>query len=262
MKSTDVSYPSAYRSRRKAERALTMAVLAALLAGGTSVMAKSINTVTDETNATGNHVEIPAGTTVDAAIAAYTHDTTLSVAMKNNDVTVSGTVNRRAAGANGYAVDVIGNSVTVKDGATVSGLVVGGMTAKGVADSNIVAISGGTVSGQVYGGYSIYSDATNNAIIISGGKITGKVYGGFSYSGAATNNAVILKEGVDKADLTNAMLYGGHGTTTSGNALTIDGGKVSRSRMLPTLTPIISISQPGHRRTTSFSISRTMRIPT
>ncbi|SDC34005.1 Extended Signal Peptide of Type V secretion system [Succiniclasticum ruminis] len=128
------------------------------------------------------------------------------------------------------------NIVTVSGG-TVNASVYGGYSSSGRASRNTVTISKTdttvpNINGIVYGGYSQSGTAggedtdtdpyqNGNKVNISGGTVNYWVYGGCSDSGAARYNTIEISGGT----ITN-MVYGGRGATdTTGNKVTIKGGK-------------------------------------
>ncbi len=129
--------------------------------------------------------------------------------------------------------DVTKNEVEISGG-TVSGRVYGGWTNNGTAggdtanDGNKVTIGSGTVEGTVYGGYSKSGDAKYNSVSISGnGQVNNTVYGGYSEKGAATGNTISIEGGTVKASV-----WGGQGTSSSGNKITMSGGIFSGLLMI------------------------------
>ena len=137
-----------------------------------------------------------------------------------------GTVKEDVYGGNG-GTSANGNSVTISGG-TVEGYVYGGDGETSATD-NSVTISGGTVQYDVYGGNGGTS-ANGNKITLAGGKVLGDVFGGYADgpNTTATGNTITLQTGADGKPTTfgeTSILYGGYGTNTSGNTLTLDGVK-------------------------------------
>jgi len=204
-----------------------------------------------ETAATGNTVVVPAsedGSTVPNAIAALAASEDDATALTGNSVTVGtdAIVEGRAVGADSYAGDVRENTVTVNG--TVKGFVAGGLTATGTADSNTVTLGGktestaATVGGDAYGGYSLSGAAKSNTLTVTkSASVGGNAYGGYSLSGAAKSNTLTVTNSgtvtgnaygsyaeAGKADGTVQYdVYGGNGgTSANGNKITLAGGKV------------------------------------
>ena len=146
------------------------------------------------------------------------------------------------------------NSVTIQDGAVVTGNVFGGAgngdgnsegKDRGIRTKNKVIISGSAqVTGNVYGGrqhgkydYSYTGNATDNTVTISGGTLTGNAYGG-SVSGYITGNATGNQVSVEGGSVTGNVYGGTHEVgEVNGGALTrevagnVTGNSVSVSKV-------------------------------
>ena len=209
----------------------------------------------DGTAASGNTVEVPPvkdGSTALNAIAALAASEDDKTALTGNSVTVEkwSVVDGRAVGAASSAGDVRENTVNVNVNGHVVGFVAGGLTAKGTADSNTVALVGNAgstaanVDGNAYGGFSLAGAATNNKLAMkdksvvasnayggyggttaNGNKLTmvgasqvrGSAYGGYGRTGAADGNTLEMSEG----STVDENAYGGYGTSAESNQLTV-----------------------------------------
>ncbi len=140
----------------------------------------------------------------------------------------NGTVNCNAYGSYSFFGAASG-TLTLSSGGTVGGDACGGCSSFGAATDSKLTMSDGTVKEDVYGGNGGTS-ANGNKITLAGGKVLGDVFGGYADgpNTTATGNTITLQTGADGKPTTfgeTSILYGGYGTNTSGNTLTLDGVK-------------------------------------
>jgi hypothetical protein len=173
----------------------------------------------------------------------------------SNTVTLGGKTESTAATVGGDAYGgyslsgaAKSNTLTVTKSASVGGNAYGGYSLSGAAKSNTLTVTNsGTVTGNAYGSYAeagkadgtvqydVYggnggTSANGNKITLAGGKVLGDVFGGYADgpNTTATGNTITLQTGADGKPTTfgeTSILYGGYGTNTSGNTLTLDGVK-------------------------------------
>ena len=196
MKQHDTITHPVVRRHRTSERALTLAILTALLAGATPAMAKDVT------------IDISTGKTY------YYGDDSSNSDVTGVNATVTGTTDKNVwvYGGDSSSGNVTGNTVTIA-GITFSGGVCGGDSNTGDATGNTVIISGGTVSGRVFGGDSSRSSATGNKIIIRAGEngetaTFGKdtILYGYSGSGTGSDNALIF-QGVKNVEVGSVRYF-------------------------------------------------------
>ena len=184
-----------------------------------------------------NAVNISAGT-VEGSVYGGAFEYSLANDPGNSDIinnTVSLSEGAVISGSvfGGYSSgigDVTGNSVTVSDTSQVDGDVYGGM-AEGNNDSNpgsaaqnsVRIESGSTVGGSVYGGWNSNGETIGNFIYVNG-TASGGVTAGYTLSGDAAGNEVLV-EGGTVLD----HLYGGYTAlgSATGNVITVKGGTVN-----------------------------------
>ena len=173
----------------------------------------------------------------------------------SNTVTLGGKTESTAATVGGDAYGgyslsgaAKSNTLTVTKSASVGGNAYGGYSLSGAAKSNTLTVTNsGTATGNAYGSYAeagkadgtvqydVYggnggTSANGNKITLAGGKVLGDVFGGYADgpNTTATGNTITLQTGADGKPTTfgeTSILYGGYGTNTSGNTLTLDGVK-------------------------------------
>ena len=221
-----------YKPRSRAERALTLAVLTALLSGAPAAPAM----------AAAKNVTIEEGTEVEASgtdhKACLTYDANAKETDENktnstsgNTLIILGKVIRSggyqldvAAAYSGGADDLSENHVIIQGGMVNNNAwVYGGRSEKGSVTKNTVTISGGTVNNIVYGGYSTNGAATGNSVTLSGSTVNDEVYGGWSNaSGEVKGNQLTMSAGEVK------NIYGGYSWygSATGNSVIISSGTV------------------------------------
>ena len=188
------------------------------------------------TSASGNQVNISGGTVKAGTdiIGGYsagsgTSDTASgnSVSINGDDATAAVTANT-IIGGQSDSTTASGNSVAISKGTgtgdaptVTAASIIGGQSA-GDNDKNTVSISDGTVNANITGGSSSAGAASKNTVTISGGTVTGNtIAGGASNSGDASDNSVTISGGT-----ITASIYGGQGTTATGNTINISGNAV------------------------------------
>ena len=225
-----------YKPHSRAERALVLAVLTALLSGAaaTPAMARDRTIeknetvkVTDATGATG---EINHRACLTYSATEKESDTNnITNSTSGNTLTLLGTVDASEGKymawitpAYSGGADVLSkNHVFIQGGTTYYGIVYGCWSKSGAVKENRVDMSVGNVN-FAYGGWSVNGDATDNTVALTGGKISGDAYGGHSNNGAVTGNKVAISGG------TALWVCGGHsenGAVTK-NTVAITGGTV------------------------------------
>jgi len=176
--------------------------------------------------------EIHGGRTFGAGATASNNTVTISN-IQSNAWVVGGVVDTGAGG------DANNNTVTILSG-TMGSVNGGSANGSGNATGNVVNIQGGTIAGQwdedaqaqvlggVVGADVFHGTASNNTIVITGGTINGLIAGGYvddekDYDNAQATGSVIkntITVQGNTADLSNARLFGGWGTTTTGDLFT------------------------------------------
>lgn len=190
-----------------------------------------------------NSVVVSGGTITGSVYGGYASDnSSVGENVRYNSVAISGgNIQDSVHGGYSSVGNAEYNSVDLTDG-TVASDIYGGYAASGSSLNNIVSVSGGNISGTIYGGYSSGSSADNNTVYmtdgtvstdiiggqgqtaygndvtISGGSFTGTVYAGSS-SGLASSNVVTI---TGDAVFSNANIYGGYSTQSSGNILNLN----------------------------------------
>ena len=154
------------------------------------------------------------GGTVTAGIVSGQSET--GTANGNTVNFYSGTNNTNIVGGQAES-DANNNTVNFISG-TVENGITGGYSQSGTATGNTINFYSGTVDGGITGGYSNSGAANSNILNIYSGTIAGTIAGGQSASGAANDNIVNIYGGTLAS---GASLYGGVGTTSTGNTLNL-----------------------------------------
>ena len=234
-----------YKPHSRAERALTLAVLTALLSGAAATpamaAAKNVTIAEDET--------VDASYTKHKACLKYDANATDAEANKTNSpsgntLTILGKVIKSdtyatsyvtAAYSGGGGTDVLSENHVFIQGGTFeigAGYVCGSYSKSGDVKSNHLEISAGTVGDGVRacGGYSEKGAVTGNTVAISGGTVNSWVYGGYSYNiYDATANTVQITDNTVRIT-GGEVLYAWGGYSMKGavknNTVTLAGGTI------------------------------------
>ena len=186
-------------------------------------------------DASGGHLIIQGDSSVSGVDGIEGGDTTSGKASENEVTISAGTVTLSVGGpdiAGGLTGGTASNNkVNIKGGKiTAAGSIEGGDGTS--ASGNQVNISGGTVKAgtDIIGGYSAGSGtsdtASGNSVSINSDDATATVtantiIGGQATKGAASGNSVAISGGT-----ITASIYGGQGTTATGNTINISGNAV------------------------------------
>ncbi len=219
-----------YKPRSRAERALTLAVLTALLSGASAAPAMaSVSQPKDVTIAADEDITVredDAKNNNHKACLTYDENAEDSDAYKTpsiaeNKLTILGKVTflgdaNVAAVYSGGADDLCYNHLLIDNGSLTGreALHVYGACSKNSGASwNDVTIQGGSkvdslILSEIYGGYSGAGNAVYNTVAIADSTVTGNVVGGRSDAGTAENNKVVLAGGTVNGDV-----VGGYGKT-------------------------------------------------
>ena len=163
--------------------------------------------------ANGNTVTFYSGTVAEGIIGGKSDSST---ANGNTVNFYSGTNNTNIVGGQAES-DANNNTVNFISG-TVENGITGGYSQSGTATGNTINFYSGTVDSGITGGYSNSGAANSNILNIYSGTIAGTIAGGQSASGAANDNIVNIYGGTLAS---GASLYGGVGTTSTGNTLNL-----------------------------------------
>ena len=114
-----------------------------------------------------------------------------------------------------------------------SGAVFGGVSAKGMANNNVVKIVGSTTTYEnVMGGFSTGASANGNKVTLSGTNSIGtNIYGGDGQTGASNNELILEDNSTIGVESNTEIGYAAGGYTHTGdvlsNKLTVEGGTMN-----------------------------------
>lgn len=114
-----------------------------------------------------------------------------------------------------------------------SGAVFGGVSAKGMANNNVVKIVGSTTTYEnVMGGFSTGASANGNKVTLSGTNSIGtNIYGGDGQTGASNNELILEDNSTIGVESNTEIGYAAGGYTRTGdvlsNKLTVEGGTMN-----------------------------------
>ena len=122
--------------------------------------------------------------------------------------------------------DVIGNTVTLKNGVRMDWSVLGGLSTAGNVRGNIVTAENVTLGAQIMGGAVLGDgEVTDNRINVKNSTVNSDITGGVSLgAGLVSGNSISLTNTVVDGDVVGGQAKSGSAT---GNTVTIDGGKVT-----------------------------------
>ena len=177
-----------------------------------------------ESSVSGNQVVVSSGTIKAASGGSNIKGSTGEVS-QNQVLVTGGTVTEDVWGGKALnssgTVAVSGNSVTVRGG-SMRNIYGGNNSGNGIAANNTVSVSGTSVqiSGDVIGGYAAKGSAANNSVLLENVQIGKAVYGGYvggsNAQGSATGNSVVLTGDTDV-----------QGTSISGRLVAVCGGLIN-----------------------------------
>jgi hypothetical protein len=177
-----------------------------------------------ESSVSGNQVVVSSGTIKAASGGSNIKGSTGEVS-QNQVLVTGGTVTEDVWGGKALnssgTVAVSGNSVTVRGG-SMRNIYGGNNSGNGIAANNTVSVSGTSVqiSGDVIGGYAAKGSAANNSVLLENVQIGKTVYGGYvggsNAQGSATGNSVVLTGDTDV-----------QGTSISGRLVAVCGGLIN-----------------------------------
>lgn len=218
--------------KKSCERALTLAVLATLLAGPIPALAANAEGETKEINADTQDTYIYGGVSEDgSALNNSLSITGGTITMKKDDDKGYPEI----AGGYGKQGDANGNTLSVSGDASISGHsldIYGGNADTGDANQNkvIFSSSGFMWCNILYGGYAEKGAANENAITITDGEIDAdRIIGGKSNlrAGGANKNSIVITGGsVDVSDIIGGYVTYWRDAETSENTISISGGQI------------------------------------
>lgn len=233
-----------YKPHSRAERALVLAVLTVLLAGGgmTPAMAKDVTIEKGETVILKNYWKNEVSLMYDAKEKETDADKTSSPSC--NHITIYGNVTLDDPPWATYTV----STVFTMEGATALSdnhlLIDGGnlttaakclygafgaVDSTGLVTNNEVIIKGdsNTANCLVYGGYSRYGGANENKVSITDGSVTA-IWGGMGWASSANGNHVTVDHANVTGDNGDAIYGGDAGNSADNNQVLVKGGTISR----------------------------------